>query len=68
MCDVLLTPADIIAQTESTPEVSIGIGTKWWDLDIRAYFSLILASAAVATALASLVASDMYDGARCQHK
>ena len=38
------------------PEVSIATGTKWWDLDSRAYFSFFLASAAVATALASLVA------------
>ena len=41
------------------PEVSIAIGTKWCDLDSRAYFSFFLASAAVATALASLVASEM---------
>ena len=44
--------------------VSIAIGTEWWDLDSRIYFSLFLASAAVATALASLVASDMYDAAK----
>ena len=49
------------------PEVSIAIaiGTRWWDLDSRAYFSFFLASAAVATApLASLVASDMYEAAK----
>ena len=40
-------------------KVSIAIGIKWWDLDSRAYFSLFLA-----TALASLVASDMYDVAK----
>ena len=45
------------------PEVSIAIGTKRWDLDSRAYFSF-LASAAVATALASLVASAMYEAAK----
>ena len=37
----------------------MAIGTKWWDLDSRAYFSF-LASTAVATAQASLVASYMY--------
>ena len=46
------------------PVVSIGIGTKWWDLDSRAYFFFFLASAAVATALASLVVSDMYEAAK----
>ena len=65
MCHALLMPADICEQTESfrakAPEVSIAIGTKWWDLDSRAYFSFFLASAAVATALASLVASAMYE-------
>ena len=40
------------------------IGTKWWDLDSRAYFSFFLASAAVATALAFLEASDMYEAAK----
>ena len=60
MCDALLMPADISEQ----PEVSIAIGTKWWDLDSRAYFSLFLALAAMATALASLLASDIYDGAK----
>ena len=46
------------------PEVSIAIGTKWWDLDSRAYFSLFLASTALATALAFLVASDMYEAVK----
>ena len=41
----------------------MAIGTKWWNLDSRAYFSF-MASAAVATALASLVASDMYEAAK----
>ena len=43
------------------PEVSIAIGTKWWDLVSRAYVSHFVVSAAVAIALASLVSSDMYD-------
>ena len=68
MCHALLTPADICEQTESirarATEVSMAIGTKWWDLDSRAYFPFFLASAAVATALFSLVASDMYEAAK----
>ena len=52
------------ASEPRAPEVSIAIGTKWWDLDSRAYFSFFLASAAVATALASLVASDVYEAAK----
>ena len=50
------------ASGPKAPEVSIAIGTCW-DLDSRAYFSF-LASAAVATALASLVATDMYKTAK----
>ena len=66
MCDALLMPADISEQTESIrAKGTTGLDCNWWDLDSRAYFSLFLASAAVATALASLVASDMYDG-RCE--
>ena len=67
MCHALLTPADVSklrASGPRAPEVSIAIGTKWWDLDSRAYFSLFLASAAMATALASLGASAMYEAAK----
>ena len=46
----------------------MAIGTQWWDLDSRVYFSFFLASAAVATALVSLVASDMYEAAKVSHK
>ena len=51
------------------PDASIAIGTKWWDLDSRAYFSFFLASAAVAKALASLVASAtcMYEAAKVNY-
>ena len=59
VCDALLTPTYISSKLRASgpraPEVSIAIGTKWWDLGSRAYFSFFLASAAVATALASLV-------------
>ena len=66
MCDALLMPVDIGEQTESIrAKGTRGLNCqKWWDLDSRAYFSLFLASAAVATALASLVASDMYEAAK----
>ena len=49
------------------PDVSMAIGTKWWDLDSRTYFSFLLASAAVATPLASLVASAMYEAAKVNY-
>ena len=61
MCHALLTPA---ASGPRAPEVSIAIGTKWWDLDNRAYFSFFQASAAVAKTLASLVASALYEAAK----
>ena len=48
-CDALLMPADISEQTESIR--AKGSIAKWWDLDSRAYFSLFLASAAVAIQL-----------------
>ena len=62
-------PANIPDQTQRAsgpraPEVLIAIGTKWWDLDSRVYFSLFLAPADDATDLASLVASDMYEAAK----
>ena len=57
MCNGLLMPANIPEQTE------IATGTKWWDLDSRAYFSLFLASAVVATALAYLITSYMCEQA-----
>ena len=53
-----------MSKLRAKSKVSIAIGTKWWDLDSRAYFSLFLASAAVATALAPLVASEMYEAAK----
>ena len=61
---LLISVSKLRASRPRAPEVSIATGTKWWDLDSRAYFSFFLASAAVATALASLVASDMYEAAK----
>ena len=61
---LLISVSKLRASGPRAPEVSIAIGTKWWDPDIRAYFSHFLVSAVVATVLASLVASDMYDAAK----
>ena len=56
MCHALQTPAvsKLSASGPRASEVSIAI-----DLDSRAYFSFFPASAAVATAVASLVASSL---------
>ena len=45
---LLISVSKLRASGTRAPEVSIAIGTKWWDLDSRAYFSSF-----VATALAS---------------
>ena len=60
----MISVSKLRASEPRAPEVSIAIGTKWWGLDSRVYFFFFLASAAVSTALASLVASDMYDAVK----
>ena len=67
MCHALLMPADICEQTESIrAKGTRGLNGNWYkmvEFCQQSIFSF-LASAAVATALASLVASDMDEAAK----
>ena len=65
MCDALLMPADISKQTESIrTKGTRGLNCNWDKMEGFGQQSIFMASAAVATALASLVASDMYEAAK----